>query len=466
MNNNRTEYAWLSELTEHTAVKQYLNELESKVTYINKKREDGPFLTVLVRTQGKREMGLRESLLCLNAQSFNDFEIILIAHKANEEGKKVIKTILDDQADEFREKIRYFELENGTRTEPLNFGFSHAQGKYIAIFDDDDILFEGWAEAFYEAAKENDGRVLHSYAFSQGWKNIPALGYRAETKPSPDYCSDFNLLLQFLTNKCPLMTLAFPTNVFQNLGIKFNDSLNIMEDWEYFMRVAGVCGVTDIQESTAIYRMWENIETSATLHDKQAWWETYTDIQLSFSEKAMLLPQEQMVRLMDTLRREGTGIIDAQGQMPAVLHYANENGFNDLNIIRCKNREEYPKFKYIFEFDDILNDMSAMRVDLKVNNIIFIEDITVIITYENGVEKEFGRKELVHTGFNCFGGILFARIRPEILVEVDGQIKKVTVKGKVKQGIMDGRKANTLVDKIIALQNLTKKQRLHKKGLF
>ena len=85
-------------------------------------------------------------MLCLNAQKNQNYEIILIAHKVNNTRSSV--SILEDQQDIFREKIRYYKLDEGSRTTPLNFGFSHAWGKYIAIFDDDDILFDNWVDSF------------------------------------------------------------------------------------------------------------------------------------------------------------------------------------------------------------------------------------------------------------------------------------------------------------------------------
>ena len=79
------------------------------------------------------EQGLREALLCLQAQECQDFEILLIAHKADEEHGKLIEEILEDQEEEFRKKIRFFRLNEGTRTTPLNYGFSHAWGKYACL---------------------------------------------------------------------------------------------------------------------------------------------------------------------------------------------------------------------------------------------------------------------------------------------------------------------------------------------
>ena len=43
-------------------------------------------------------------------------------------------------------------------------------GKYAAVFDDDDILFSNWVEEFKKCAEENEGRILHSFAFAQDWE--------------------------------------------------------------------------------------------------------------------------------------------------------------------------------------------------------------------------------------------------------------------------------------------------------
>lgn len=46
---------------------------------------------------------------------------------------KLIEEILEDQEEEFRKKIRFFRLNEGTDNS-LNYAFSHAVGKYAACF--------------------------------------------------------------------------------------------------------------------------------------------------------------------------------------------------------------------------------------------------------------------------------------------------------------------------------------------
>ena len=167
------------------------------------------------------------------------------------------------------------------------------------IFDDDDILFSNWVEEFKKCAEENEGRILHSFAFAQDWENLEKLGYCAVAAPSANYCVPFNLINQLSVNRCPLMTLAFPVNIFQKAGIIFNESLNVTEDWEYFMRTAFLCGVSDIEAPTAIYRFWKNIETSATLHDQENWDATYHSVQETYNSQNIILPAGNIRRIIE-----------------------------------------------------------------------------------------------------------------------------------------------------------------------
>ena len=110
--NNKNNNSWkdiIGEFSANSNVGLYLKGLEHLNTEENQKlyeekylpviqgekKENSPFLSVIIRTQGKREQGLREALLCLQAQECQDFEILLIAHKADEEHGKLIEEILE-----------------------------------------------------------------------------------------------------------------------------------------------------------------------------------------------------------------------------------------------------------------------------------------------------------------------------------------------------------------------------------
>ena len=134
--------------------------------------EHAPFLSVITRTQGKRPEMLREVLLCLAAQTDEDFEVLLIGHKLKEGGKSLVTQILGEQPAAFRERIRFIELNEGGRAAPLNVGFALAHGSYVAIMDDDDLAFDDWVESFHREAEQSPGKIVHAQVITQNWRTF------------------------------------------------------------------------------------------------------------------------------------------------------------------------------------------------------------------------------------------------------------------------------------------------------
>lgn len=284
---------WLNGLLEHRDeryLKEYLPIIEANA---KRDRTKDPFLTIITRTQGNRPEMLREALLSLVAQSDEDFELILVGHKVSPEQDAELRQIIAEQPPSLQSKIRYLTLAHGNRTTPINFGFAHAHGKYAAVLDDDDIVFDHYVESFHKAAEQGYGSLLHAYVLSQPWKILETdhgLALYSAGAPCDYYCHDFNMAHQFEDNFCPLMGIAFPTVYFQQYGIIFDEGCVVREDWDYIMRLASLVGVTDIPEPTAIYRSWQNTENSSAVHDTRVWDDNYTMLTEKFRQMPVLIP--------------------------------------------------------------------------------------------------------------------------------------------------------------------------------
>ena len=268
---------------------------EAMVKESLEKRNKFPFLSIIVRTQGKREESLREVFLCLNGQSNQDFEVLVIGHKLNDEQYYLVQQIIDQQEEELKNKIRYIALDYGNRTAPLNVGFAKAWGEYIVTLDDDDIVLDNWVEEFKNASEKFNGEVLYNYTLAQNWSVLDKGDYlgglRAESAFDTQFCHDYNAVNQIELNKCPPVGLAYPASAFQQLGIIFDESLATTEDWDYLMRVAYVCGVHSNKEPACIYRKWVNAETSFTVHKQEEWSRNYKTITEKTNQRMLCLPQ-------------------------------------------------------------------------------------------------------------------------------------------------------------------------------
>ncbi len=300
----------MSEIINHnekSALSEFFDFVKSKLgrenflKYLNGENgvsSDGPFLSVIMRTQGRRPEALSEVLLCMCGQSDMDFEVLIMGHNLDDEGRNSANTIIDELPSYMNGKVKLVEVNGGNRTTPLNEGFKAANGRYISILDDDDIVLENWVEVFHKLEEKNRGKILHSYCVSQDWKSVQnAYGETELISVSPFkplYCREFDVIRQLSVNSCPTFSLAFPSAAFKLLGIHFDESLTTTEDWDFLMRNALLCGVADEPTVTGIYRIWVNTENSATLHNENEWQKNYKYIQNKLLENPVLIPPKSI----------------------------------------------------------------------------------------------------------------------------------------------------------------------------
>ncbi len=184
-----------------------------------------PFLTAVIRTQGRRLHTLVETLVCLSGQSNDDFEALVVAHKVDPPGLAAVRQAVDDMTESLGGKIRLLQVEQGGRTRPLNVGFEQARGEYIAILDDDDIPMAHWVAEFSNLARNHRGRVLRTACVRQDSVNVEISGkrgLRATGELARPFSSSFDFLEHFLMNFSPPICLAFPREAYHDLGLRFD----------------------------------------------------------------------------------------------------------------------------------------------------------------------------------------------------------------------------------------------------
>ena len=96
-----------------------------------------------------RPQEVKEILISLTAQSFKNFEVIIV-----EDGSSIR---CEDVVDIFRDQLRisYFFKPNSGPGPSRNFGFAQASGNYFVVFDSDCILPSDYLQAVDKALHEN-----------------------------------------------------------------------------------------------------------------------------------------------------------------------------------------------------------------------------------------------------------------------------------------------------------------------
>lgn len=262
------------------------------------KPAERPFLSVVMRTQGLRPDCLRDVLLSLAGQTDTDFEVLLVGHNLTPEAQNIVESLIQVTPVSLRQRIRLLNAENGTRATPLNVGFAAASGQYIAMLDDDDIVFGHWVETYHQLAKDYPGTLLRTVCVTQDTEQLPAITggsvARAAGAFERRYPDHFNLYQHLSANYTPCMAVAYPRSVFHDLGLRFDENLSTTEDWDFMMRAALICGVASSPEITSIYRLWSNRPNSQTQHAKDEWRANEARIRQRLDELPAILAPGQL----------------------------------------------------------------------------------------------------------------------------------------------------------------------------
>ena len=124
------------------------------IIYLEKESMDCPKISVIVAVY-KAEVYLHRCVDSLLAQTFRDFEILLIDDGSPDNSGK----ICDDYAKQDA-RIRVFHKENGGVSSARQCGIEHARGEYTTHVDPDDWVEPTMLEDLYRKAKEEGADMV------------------------------------------------------------------------------------------------------------------------------------------------------------------------------------------------------------------------------------------------------------------------------------------------------------------
>ena len=283
---------------------------------------DRPFLTVLTRTQGRRRQSLEDVLACLSAQTDTDFEWLVVCHRADAEQLASVREVLSLAPPQMAERIRVLEVERPGRSSPLNDGFAAADGRYVAVLDDDDLVAPGWVAALHVLEGEHAGRVLRVGALRQSVVPHDEAGATVALSvgnPRRDWPERFDLLDHLKHNETPPLALAFPRGVFHSLGVRYDETLDVTEDWDFLVRAAALVGVTDSPAVPAVYHWWLGGETSRSVHDEEHWDEARERVLDGFSRMHVLLAGDGARRVQGEMEAAHRRIAELEASQHEVI---------------------------------------------------------------------------------------------------------------------------------------------------
>ncbi len=247
-----------------------------------------PSFTTIVRTQGRRPESLAEALASIAAQTHGDHETLLVVHTDDAALVEAVERGLP--ADARPARLRTVHATGGGRSRPLNAGLDAAEGDYVCFLDDDDLVTEDWLASFATAAAEAPGTMIRAVTLSQAWTTDGGTQPVRATGPvERPFADRFDLLAHLSHNETPLCSVALPRAAMATFGLRFDEDLPVFEDWELFVRVAQLCGVTSISAETSLYRRLDHGNAN-TDEDEAIWHETHARVIDRLSDRPVLAP--------------------------------------------------------------------------------------------------------------------------------------------------------------------------------
>ncbi len=260
----------------------------------------GPFLTAIVRTQGHRPSALDEALTSLAAQDDDDVEAIVVVHHPDATVADGVHQRLADRATPTTWRV--LSVTAGGRGAPLNAGLDAATGRYAAFLDDDDLALPGWVRAFRRGSESAPGRVVRTVTLDQPCQERPGEDSPGAPlgPPVAAYARTFDHLEHLHHNETPICAVAYPLDRLRAAGLRFDETLPVLEDWDLLLRSASRLGVVSIDEETAIYRKVGR-GGSRQLHDDEVWDSTRALVLARLDAEPLVLPPGSVTRLAEAV---------------------------------------------------------------------------------------------------------------------------------------------------------------------
>lgn len=210
-----------------------------------------PVISVIMPVFNSNHTYLKEAVNSIINQSFSDFELIIV-----DDGSSNSATLscLDSFTDP-RIKLTKFKTNQGTSA-ARNYGLEHADGKYIALMDSDDI---SKPNRFSEQVKYLDEH--QECGLVAGMVNV--IGNDKKHFAEFPYISSQKDIESFLLFKgCCFCnsSVIFRKSVIESNNLRYNSKFDGVEDYEFWCQFVGKTNFTILKQKLVDYRYhFENI---------------------------------------------------------------------------------------------------------------------------------------------------------------------------------------------------------------
>jgi glycosyltransferase involved in cell wall biosynthesis len=215
-----------------------------------------PLVTVVVTTWNRSGL-LAETMRSILAQTFRDFELVVVDNESQDDTAEVVAALGDP-------RVRYLRHANGgVIAVNRNVGIAEARGSYVAFCDDDDLwepeklsVQTGFMEGHADYAMCCGNMLDFGDGRTYGWM-VPHRG---------DRDVDRGTLLEGW-HPARLSTVLARRGVLEDVRFREDPSLRSVEDYDLYLRLSGVGRIRFIDRVLGRYRIHAGSASHSDLRD-------------------------------------------------------------------------------------------------------------------------------------------------------------------------------------------------------
>lgn len=186
-------------------------------------------VSIIVRTKDRLPL-LKQALSSIAPQTYPNIEVIVV-----NDGGQDINPVLAEFSSFLHLRSTSHEQSRG-RAAAANAGLRLARGKYINFLDDDDVLYPHHIEKLAEYLTATGEQFAYSDC-EQGHYRWTGQEFVLDQDKTPFQGVEFDPEQLYADNYIPLITAMFRRDFQEQVGF-FDESLDIFEDWDLWIRMA------------------------------------------------------------------------------------------------------------------------------------------------------------------------------------------------------------------------------------
>lgn len=198
-----------------------------------------PTLSIIVPVYNM-EKYVERCIRSILSQSFSDYELLIIDDGSEDKSCEVIKTLVKDDP-----RVHLFEYPNGGVSVARNRGLDHVKGKYVVFIDADDYISDNYLLHIMSQVNNHEADI-YIWGITKNrlnGKEITIVPSLSGSYSKFEFLKEF-VLEQYKTHKGLygyISNKLLKSDIISSTGIRFNDSMKLMEDYDFFLRYYKYC---------------------------------------------------------------------------------------------------------------------------------------------------------------------------------------------------------------------------------